>query len=437
MTEAFHESIVSESEFAKLLAVRMVELCRFGHALRATPEREWVKRHYTRVVELSHEIETFLDDFGARNNKTYSYLTELIASLRGVARAAVVHGHLASRFERYKVNLDKELLAKFWREHEAAGEFFTASTTRLLAALDEELASVGVTVHARSEVDLAFPDAGPRIVLPHNIDEEDILDEEAKIAEVATRYLAASDRISEVANRPYGDLDSLRSYVLRFLDEEKARSLESQIHSIQSKYDTFVRATAIEARTPALPRLRGHASAALHLLEITTELIHFYVRHENDVRYEQAKARISNVVDKAAVLDRAVRYAFAFAHAILTAGRPFAEDVLHQFVPSQELVLDVPEGAILHARPISMIVRIVNHYGTPVEMDLEGERCDASSIMGMILAAGNHIGIGKVGFRGDERALADIRALFEAGLGEGGADTLPPRLEYLRTSAMG
>jgi hypothetical protein len=35
-------------------------------------------------------------------------------------------------------------------------------------------------------------------------------------------------------------------------------------------------------------------------------------------------------------------------------------------------------------------------------------------------------------FTGDERPLADIQLLFEAGLGEEGLESLPNELEYLR-----
>jgi hypothetical protein len=45
------------------------------------------------------------------------------------------------------------------------------------------------------------------------------------------------------------------------LDEERARQLESQTHSIQSKYDTYIKNTAIESAHPNLRSLRGHTSA--------------------------------------------------------------------------------------------------------------------------------------------------------------------------------
>jgi phosphotransferase system HPr (HPr) family protein len=264
------------------------------------------------------------------------------------------------------------------------------------------------------------------------VDGEDVENEEQKIAEVAVRYIAVAERLTGIAARRITGLEALKTHVLKHLDEEKSRAFESQVHSVQSKYDTFVRATGLESKTPALSRLRGHASVALHLLEMGTELVHFYVRHENDVRYELAKQKISALIDKAIVLDRIVNFASYFAQLVLARGRVFAEEVLKLFVVTNDIELRIPDAYSLHARPISLIVRIVTHYGTPVQMVIDGEACNAGSIMEMILAIGNRPGARKVGFRGDSRALADIRVLFESGLGERGVQELPRSLDYLK-----
>jgi phosphotransferase system HPr (HPr) family protein len=178
--------------------------------------------------------------------------------------------------------------------------------------------------------------------------------------------------------------------------------------------------------------MRGHASAALHLLEIGTELIHFYVRHENDVRSEQVRARMADLINKDEVLDRAVNYALHFATRFFLAGRPFADEALAAFLHQQELRVSIPEDGALHARPISLIVKIVNRYETHVEMELDGETCSASSIMELIMVAGNKPHARELIFRGDAHPLADLALLFENGLGENGLDRLPEALRYLK-----
>jgi len=171
---------------------------------------------------------------------------------------------------------------------------------------------------------------------------------------------------------------------------------------------------------------------ALHLLEMATHLVHFYERHENDIRFEEAKARVAQVVDKTAVLDRIVNYTYFFASRVLLSGRRFADEALANFLKVQRLELVLPDGHTLHARPISLIVKIVNHYGTHVEMELDGESCGASSIMEMIMMVGNRPNCRTLVFRGDSRPLRDVKLLFDAGMGEAGFDAFPSQLDYLK-----
>lgn len=432
MSENHREAIVTETEFATIARGRWRDLLRlFAHLGRSAPG-EWRKRHYMKLVELAHDAETFLDDYGARNNKAFSYLAEAIASIRGLGKAAIALKHLESRLDRYRVHFAPEDKLQFISECELTSSFLARAIAGLVASVNNELQVLGVPNDEPPLDDGKMGELAPRFILPHNVDEENVLNEEQKIAEVASRYLAVADRVALLSKQKIEGVTALSAFVLKNLDEERARSIESQIHSIQSKYDTFVRMTSLESTTPALPRLRGHASLALHLLEICVELVHFYVRHENDVRYERAKQRIASVVDKATVLDRLVNFALRTAAGVLESGRVFADEVLRTFVTSHEETFRLPDGILLHARPVSLIVRIVAHYGTPVRMHFGAESVNAGSIMEMILAVGSHAEERTVRFSGDARALRDIRLLFEADLGERGIPSLPSSLDYLK-----
>lgn len=432
MSENHREAIVTENEFAALVRERWRSLLRLFSFLCRSEPTMWLKRHYMKLVELSHDAETFLDDYGARNNKAFCYLAEAVASIRGLGKAAIALKHLENRLDRYRVRFSHEEASQFSVETRFTSDFLATSVAGLIESVHAELRRLGIPNDEPALEDDKIGELAPRFILPHNVDEENVLNEEQKIAEVASRYLAVADRVALLSKgRIVGEAE-LSAFVLKNLDEERARSIESQIHSIQSKYDTFVRMTSLESTTPVLPRLRGHASLALHLLEIGVELVHFYVRHENDVRYEQAKQRISSIVKKEQVLDRLVNFALLNASRVLDNGREFAEEVLRRFVTAREETFELPEGTYLHARPVSLIVRIVAHYGTPVRMHIGGEQVNAASIMEMILAVGSHAEERAVRFTGDSRALRDIRLLFDAGLGERGVATLPPALDYLK-----
>jgi hypothetical protein len=432
MQDGAREAIVHEDEFRRIFAERAREHLRFLNLMLRRDTRDWVKRHYTELVARSHALETFLDDYDARNNKQFCFPTELVASLRGFGLVSSALKHLLGRFPRYNVALDADDASAFFGETEHTVRFLNKSILGLIHGLLEELQRLGITTPDDAREDATVGEESQRLHLPHNIDEEDILDEDQRIAEVATKYLAANDRLNWAGQRRVEGKRELRDFVLANVDEERARTYESLVHSIQSKYDTYIQSTATESKMQALPRLRGHVAMSLHLLEMGTQLVHFYERHENDIRFEEAKARIARIVDKTMVLDRIVNYAYYFGSRVLASGRRFAEEALAAFLSVQRLELQLPEGQTLHARPISLIVKIVHHYGTHVEMELDGESCSAASIMEMIMMVGNRPHCRAVVLRGDVRPLRDVKLLFESGLGELGLDVLPSQLDYLK-----
>jgi phosphotransferase system HPr (HPr) family protein len=427
------EEILPEVEFLPLLEKTAAPLRRLAASLETSVPSEWPKKVYVALANETNELESFLDDHGARDNRRVSFFTELVASMRWFAMAGHALHHLETRFPGYGVALDGAERDAFLAGLRACHAFVSRSTLDLLRALEAEALALGVRAPA-GRLDLAqIPETTVRRRLPRNVDEAaELVDEAQKIAEVASKYLRAADLLRSLDLRPLPDPEALRRFVERHCNEEKARVYEATLHNIQSKYDTHIKSTALEAKDDRLPALRGHVSAALHLLEIVTYLVHFYERHENDIRSESAKARIAALVDKNAVLRQVVDFALANAVRFLEGGRPYAEGVLPHYTKIRTLDTALPDGIYLHARPASLIVSIVNHYGTPVEMEIEGSRCNAGSILQVMILAGSHAEARTVRFQGDERPLRDLGRLFEARLGEGGLEALPPELDYLR-----
>jgi hypothetical protein len=79
-----------------------------------------------------------------------------------------------------------------------------------------------------------------------------------------------------------------------------------------------------------------------------------------------------------------------------------------------------------------LIVGIVTRFGTPVELIVDGKRCNAASILDMMVTVGSNPETRHYTFRGDEHPLRHIALLFKAGLGEDGLESLPSDLAYLR-----
>ncbi|MEW6745400.1 MAG: HPr family phosphocarrier protein [Planctomycetota bacterium] len=425
------EELVSETEFLALLRGRAVPLLRHVRGLQRPEDAAWSKSELSHLNELAHDLESFLDDFGARSNKAFFHFTELVASIRGFASVTHTLRHIRTRFRRYRVDFSDRELEEFQLESAATAGFLTRSLDNLFKALIEEARSLRLDVPGPSSVpDSVLDDV--RHHLPHDIDVEGALDEDAAVSQLATKYLAARDAFEPMRVERAIPSNAIRSWVAARLDESKVREVEAHVHGTQARYDTIIKNTAVENET--LTRLRGHISVALHLLEMVTGLIHFYERHESDIRWEAAKERMARIVDRREVLERTVNFCLRFATTAFDHGKKVAEGVLAQFSQIQELRIPLPKGTSLHARPLSLLVRIVNHYGTAVEMRLGEERCNAGSIMQMIRLAGKNPSTGEVVFVGDARTLADVRLLFDHGLGEGsgGVNGLPEGLAYLK-----
>jgi phosphotransferase system HPr-like phosphotransfer protein len=381
------------------------------------------------MSQSAHALETWLDDFGARQNRTFVTLGEMVASVRGLSAVRLTALHLGRRLPLYHALVDPKPLEADVRR---TGEVLDSALGSLMQALQQEAGRHALAWEAaefEEDDDLLIQ----RRLLPRNLDEEESVDERQRIAEIGTRFLKVlqtSRSLDLGFTRPR---EALPEFVATKATEERCRWYESTVHSIQSMYDTYVLHTSVERDHPWLRSLRGHASVALHLLEMATALVHFYERHENDVRHEPARQAISSVVSKTDILDLAVNVCLRHAYLYVESASATANQILRTFVRQATTTLAMPPNVTLHARPLALMVQVARHYGTPMEIALDGEMCSAGSLMSLILVGGRHPRPKEIRVTGDARALQDLELLFAAGLGETGAP-LPAELEYLKTT---
>lgn len=433
VTDGSLEEVISEKLFTGILEERAQVFYRLTNSLLQRADQDWMRAHFYALISETDTLEAFLDDYGARYNRTFSFFRELVASTRGIALAGFSVAHLERRFESYGTILtprESESALASIRESRA---FLLGALRTLLGATIQEGAARGIAVPADGLADADKVREAPRQKLPRNTDQEDLEDDEQKIAEVAAKFLQVCGMFDDLGVRRIVDEDERERYLRTVCSEEQARVFEATVHNLQSAYDTWVKNTVIESSDPRLPRLRGHASAALHLLESVTHLVHFVERHESGLRNEMIERRLAALVDRAQVRDYTLNHVLYWAAQIVRRGRPIAEDLLPSYTNVQLLEVTLGDDVSLHARPAALIVGIVNRYGTPVEMEIEGRKCNAASILDLMVAVGSHPHARKFRFRGDEKPLRDIEILFRSGLGEKGIDRLPSDLAYLRS----
>jgi phosphotransferase system HPr (HPr) family protein len=182
-------------------------------------------------------------------------------------------------------------------------------------------------------------------------------------------------------------------------------------------------------------------SILLHLLETVAYLLQLHARRAGDGHRggNGSGGAGPPTADSIALLvpsEDLLRWALAFGlrntARCFQEARSVAQTLLDRYSRIREAALDLPPGRKLHLRPAGYIVRVVQHHGLPVDMTMGGQTVDARQLMDVIVLAASHPNETVVRFRGDERPLEDLRALFSARLGEEGLETLPPSLSFLR-----
>ncbi len=429
------EVIVVETAFAPLLGQQSAPFCRLANSLLAERERHWSKGDLYRLAHAANELESFLDDHGAKFNRSFSLIRELVASVRWLSLAGFSLSHLESRLESYGLGASlSEKEAGSLRASLGSSRFFLQrSSVELLSRLRQDFSRLGAAWDNGAEAAETNDFDAIRRRLPRNIGQDEPADDTQRIAEIASKYISACTMLEGLGIQRLEVAQDRRRKIAAICKEEQARVYEATVHNLQSTYDTYIKNTVVEAKDDRLPRLRGHLSAALHLLETTTVLAHFLERHELEVRGDSSGRAIASLVDGDQVQALMLNELLVWADILMQRGRSTAEALLPTYMELRELRVELPPHLKLHARPAALIVNIVAHHGTPVELEVDGKRCNAGSILEVLIAVGSHPEARTYVFRGDVKPLQDIGALFGGSLGEDGLENLPASLHYLRS----
>jgi phosphotransferase system HPr-like phosphotransfer protein len=212
------------------------------------------------------------------------------------------------------------------------------------------------------------------------------------------------------------------------------------IHNIQSSFDSYVVNTKSSPQNLILEQLRSHFSIVFHLLQVAGSLLHFYERHLHDIGfkdvYKNVSESLSNLIDPDVVLDRAINFCLYYAWKFLSSGKAVALKILNENMETSSIEVGIPKDRGFHSRPSLLVAKIVQHYGGEVKMFVNSDVFDASSVLDIQWAGGKikKEEIETVRFKGDIRALKDIKILSNVNYGEdlmGKGIPLPRELSYL------
>ena len=390
------------------------------------------ERLLSQLAEEARGLESFLDDYGARENATFVTLTELVSALRSLAIVGYTLGLMSHRTGsvypadpdgsgRFTTELNRVegvigkaisgLLREIWQEGSA-----------LFAGWEEIVSDEETAV----ETDKILPTQR----LCRTVSDEDDANLHQRVASICSAFLALGKNLKEKGERPLPDLPSLRKHVANVSDEQQCRFFEARIVNLVSRYDNFIRGSKAETEDPSLEKFRTLIGMMRRLGRVLTELIHLHERYERDVRSEEVRKRLAKVISEEQILDGAINFALHFVNIISEPASELARDLIKRHTLHGHVVCAVPDGVHMHVRPVSLIARIIQHHGTPVQVFIGDTSCYAGSVVQFLMTVGAHPDVRELRFEGDAGALSDIKSLFEAGLGESD-QPLPDQLSYL------
>ncbi len=427
--------IISEEEFLILVQEASIGFFKAFNAFKEWPRHrgEITRKFYSNLIQEAELFESFLDEHGARENKTWARFTEYVASIRNLVKAGFFIRHLVDRYPFYHLRDSDEMKSRFFSDASEALAFIDRSVLNLYEECIDEARKNHLVVLPDSIDPEEFSEIEVNKRLPKNTKDEEVLDQEDRIIDLLEKMNTVARLMEDLNVVPTRDVGELKRLVPNRIDEKSTRNLMNLVHSIQSEFDTYIKSTPIEQKHESLKHLRGYISVPLHLLEAMIWLIHFYERHEDEIRKGEAKLVISSRVNKAELLSHIVNFCYFYSLCYVREGLKLSNEILATFVKTVRYELPVPDPLGFHARPSTYVSLIVRRYDADAWLIVDGEKYDARSVMSLLQAGGvlADKGYRTAVFEGDKRILDDLKILAEHNYCE--ETGIPDQLAYLRT----
>ncbi len=427
--------IISEEDFLILAKSPCEQFLNvfFLFKRRADEKKEISRKFYSNLTQEAECLENFMDQYGARENKKWSFFVECLASIRNLAIAAFFTRHILDRYPYYNLRESEQKQDEFKNSSLAVLGFLNSSILDLLKELCSTADANGLNITIDIDNQIEFTEIESNTRLPRNIAEDQVRDEGEHVIEICEKIkhisrLMNDSKISQLKNK-----NELKLAVLKKYNEKRARMHKNLIHNIQSDFDTHIKNTRIEVAYQDLKVLRGYVSMPLHLLEISLWLAHFYERHEDEIRPGENRTRISMIVNKDVLLDKIINFGFYYSQYFINEGNILADEILKHFTKIVKVELPVPKPLGFHARP-STLISIIGRQFKDLELSVivDGEKFNAKSVMSLLQVGGiiADKGYQTIIFEGDKRVIDDLKLLAKHNYCEKGE--IPPRLSYLR-----
>jgi hypothetical protein len=369
-------SMTINKDFQKLIAKRVCGLLRIaGYLSRCQKPKEILTRPLLgELFSQSSQFEELLDAYGAQGNSTWRRLRSLTAAIKLFSNVSYELLHIRHRLPLYRL-LPIEL--DFVKATEKTLGFTCDILIKVSIQIIDEAYQLSLPVSLDEPEKDIFYESLPEYQLERDISTRQVENVPETATMLATAFLNLAGE-SEILHSAGKLSEEDNSYTLPdSVSEESLRLLELRFHNLQSLYDTYVSQTEAEALDTDLPVLRGHISVVFHLLKTATAFAHYYERHVSR-NGDSSPFSGEFFVDGQKLLECLINYSLNFSSCYLRGAEQLCYGMLKRYAEIVEIEVPVPEYRGFHIRPSTLVSKIVNHYGSSVEIRFDEETCNAA-----------------------------------------------------------
>ena len=393
------EHSLSDQAFSSLLNHRIGELMTLAVYVKknASVEKCFTQPLLADLLSEATKIEEFLDAYGVKNNKRWHPLREAVAPIKLFADVSNILIHMLRFLPNY------HLLS--------ITEDFTAATHEALSFTCSILIeSTEALIRQAQRLDIRIPDDIPLFEsfgedildgrLTSDRQKQKVASPEETVVYLATAFLNLAEQSNFLHTVQNQQVEHYADWIPDPISEERLCNLEERFHNLQSLYDTHISDSNVESLDNDLPVLRGHITVIYHLLETATAFTHYCERHILSFAGRPARLRPAPI-DPNRLLSVLVNYSVAFASRYITRTRSLCHDMLKRYAIQGRITVPAPRYRGFHVRPSTLVAKIVSHYGSDVQMHLNGETYNAGVTLDLF-RANEKINAGKKRWLGAE-----------------------------------
>ncbi|MBN1126020.1 MAG: hypothetical protein JXA82_13515 [Sedimentisphaerales bacterium] len=327
------------------------------------------------LLNQASQVEELLDSYGARYNSLWHTFRSLIAAIKLFSNVSYELLHIQHSLLGYH-------LLPLEQDFNCATEHALEFSAGILIQATER------TIAQALNLGLRIPELAPCIemynenLLQGKLEQNLATRRSETVAKTVTLLATAFLNLAAESkpSLPSGRIspDQYESYISGPVTEESLRSIEFQFHNLQSLYDTYVSKTETEGMDQDLPVLRGHISVVMHLLRTGKDFAHYYERHV-DSKTQLSGEYVLRLVDPEMLLAKLMNYSVCFAGQYLASAEVLCQKMLQRYTEIDKIEVTVPQYRGFHVRPSTLVSKLVLHYGSKVQMEMDEEYYDAAS----------------------------------------------------------